>query len=206
MFGQVGAGASCILPSPHVTYTVIKRILSMLALLYATSAWPLGQPTTTSQHWQEAVCIAAVFHAVAQAAHTRPTAPQHAHPDGVAAPFPVLAVADRFTSTRSSCFAADRDSMPGKAAAIFRNRACNVQTETSSVFKELQNNCGFVERTVCTRMHPSLPYPHLDVEASLSARLDEHDVELPRFGIPLLNGHLPAQVHQRGMSSSHSLV
>ena len=52
---------------------------------------------------------------------------QQAHPEAAAAPFPVFAAADKFTSTRSSCFAADSDSMPGRAAAIFRNRACIVQ-------------------------------------------------------------------------------
>ena len=31
---------------------------------------------------------------------------------------------DRLTSTRSSCLAADSDSMPGSAAAIFLNSAC----------------------------------------------------------------------------------
>ena len=33
----------------------------------------------------------------------------------------------RLTSTRSSCFVADSDSMPGSAAAIFLNRACGVR-------------------------------------------------------------------------------
>jgi len=33
---------------------------------------------------------------------------------------------------------------------------------------------------------------HLDVEAGLRAGLDEHDVEVPRLRVALLDGHLPA--------------
>ena len=52
---------------------------------------------------------------------------QHWHPDTAPVwPEPLFCAAFevRLTSTKSSCFCVDRDSMPGRAAAIFLNSAC----------------------------------------------------------------------------------
>ena len=52
-------------------------------------------------------------------------------------------------------------------------------------------------------MHLCPSSPHLDVEARLRAGLDEHHVELPRLGIPLLDGHLPAEMSLPSQAWAH---
>ncbi len=53
-----------------------------------------------------------------------PAGGQQAQDDAPEAPPALAAAGARLTSTRSSCLAADSDSMPGSAAAIFLNSAC----------------------------------------------------------------------------------
>ena len=203
VFDHSGAVANCAAfptPSdPHLSF-VGKRKNPVVCS-------PALSTIQSARHHQQVAmgvwCSTVVHDAAAQIAHAWPGAPQHAHPEGVAAPFPVLAVADRFTSTRSSCFAADSDSMPGRAAAIFRNNACMVQVISDGEgCRGLQEHCA--SAAVCSSTRP---HSHLDVEASLGARLNKHDIEFTSFGIPLLDGHLPAQgppKSSRGTSSLHS--
>ena len=45
----------------------------------------------------------------------------------------------RFTSTMSSCFAEESVSIPGKAAAIFRNSACTKKVHVTKEFHDQDN-------------------------------------------------------------------
>ena len=56
---------------------------------------------------------------------------QQEQPPAFFSPCAEWSVGFNFTSTRPTCFADERTSMPGKAAAIFRNNAYNKHISTT---------------------------------------------------------------------------
>jgi len=115
----------------------------------------------------------------------------------------------RLTSTRSSCFAVVKESMPGSAAAIFLNSACTpeetVRRQTPLIFQMACRSacqCHVITAAGILQWRPRLQdtqrqaerinwFAHLDVEPCLCAGLDEDDTQVARLGIALLDGHLP---------------
>lgn len=114
----------------------------------------------------------------------------------------------RLTSTRSSCFAVVKESMPGSAAAIFLNSACTpeetVRRQTPLILQmACRSPCHVITAAGILQWRPRLQdtqrqaehinwFAHLDVEPCLCAGLDEDDTQVARLGIALLDGHLPA--------------
>ena len=99
-----------------------------------------------------------------------------------------LAAADRLTSTRSSVLAAGRDSMPGRAAAIFLKSACRVSDHRMS-HSSCQVSCTLQTEQMwhdivqeltlsfilfcCTRSHSDALYV-IDIASKLRISINFH--------------------------------
>ncbi len=79
-------------------------------------------------------------------------------------------------------------SMPGSAAAILRNNACEKQQDRVSGAQLTRRKHGTWKCVHSSR---------LDVEACFRGRLDEQHARLAPARVPLLRGHLPAQAKQK---------
>ena len=84
----------------------------------------------------------------------------------------------------SSCFADERVSIPGSAAAILRNSGCMI-----TVYREVQTNASIQGKSIKALEKSG---SDLDVEPGFRAGFDEHDVEFFGLALSFLCGHLSA--------------
>ena len=84
----------------------------------------------------------------------------------------------------SSCFADERVSIPGSAAAILRNSGCMI-----TVYREVQTNASIQGKSIKALEKSE---SDLDVEPGFRAGFDEHDVEFFGLALSFLCGHLSA--------------